>query len=69
MQKEKAHPQKNTLLKNAEANAKGNFFKRVFFSPPKKEFQNFFPTLQKKIKSLQRTVITQTDTNFNVNRH
>ena len=38
----KSHPQKNTLLKNAEANAKGNFFKRVFFSPTQ---ENFFPTL------------------------
>ena len=32
--KRKSHPQKNTLLKNAQANAEGNFFKRVFFSPP-----------------------------------
>ncbi len=62
------HPQKNTLLKNAEANAEGNFFKRVFFSPPKKEFQNFFPTLQKKIKSPLRTVLTWTDIALNVNR-
>lgn len=35
--KRKATAQKNTLLKNAEANAEGNFFKRVFFSPPKKK--------------------------------
>ena len=34
----KAHPQKNTLLKNAQANAEGIFFKRVFFSPTQKEF-------------------------------
>lgn len=34
----KSHPQKNTLLKNPQANAKGNFFKRVFFSPPREEF-------------------------------
>ena len=26
---------KNTLLKNVQANAESNFFKRVFFSPPK----------------------------------
>ena len=38
----KSHPQKNTLLKNAQANAKGNFFKRVFFSPTQEEF---FPSL------------------------
>jgi hypothetical protein len=31
VQRRKAKAQKNTLLKNAEANAKGNFFKRVFF--------------------------------------
>ena len=46
-----ATAQKNTLLKNAQANAEGNFFKRVFFSPPKKKtpplFKKrnlFFPT-------------------------
>ncbi len=38
----KSHPQKNTLLKNAQANAASNFFKRVFFSPTKEEF---FPPL------------------------
>ena len=32
--KRHSHPQKNTLLKNAQANAVGNFFKRVFFSQP-----------------------------------
>jgi len=36
---------KNTLLKNAEANAKGIFFKRVFFSPPKKSTLPFFTNL------------------------
>lgn len=40
-EKRKARPQKNTLLKNAEATAKGNFFKRVFFSPTQ---ENFFAT-------------------------
>lgn len=34
--------QKNTLLKNAQANAASNFFKRVFFSPTQ---ENFFPSL------------------------
>ena len=38
----KAHTQKNTLLKNADANAVSNFFKRVFFSPTQEEF---FPPL------------------------
>ena len=32
-----ATAQKNTLLKNAQANAEGNFFKRVFFSPTQEE--------------------------------
>ncbi len=36
---------KYTLLKNAAANAKGNFFKRVFFSPPKKSTLPFFKNL------------------------
>ncbi len=34
----KAHTQKNTLLKNTQANAACNFFKRVFFSPTQEEF-------------------------------
>ena len=34
--------QKNTLLKNAQANAASNFFKRVFFSPTQKEIQIIF---------------------------
>jgi len=37
-----ATAQKNTLLKNAQANAESNFFKRVFFSPTQ---ENFFPSL------------------------
>jgi len=45
------HPQKNTLLKNAEANAEGNFFKRVFFSPTQEKlfFKISFPS--KKFKT------------------
>jgi len=42
----KSHPQKNTLLKNAQATAASNFFKRVFFSPAHEEFYYFFPTLR-----------------------
>lgn len=38
----KDSPQKNTLFKNAHANAKGIFFKRVFFSATQEEF---FPPL------------------------
>ena len=41
----KANAQKNTLLKNAQANAESNFFKRVFFSPPKKSTLPFFTNL------------------------
>ncbi len=37
-----SHPQKNTLLKNAQANAASIIFKRVFFSPTLEEF---FPPL------------------------
>jgi hypothetical protein len=59
---------KNTLLKNAQANAASIFFKRVFFSPPKKEFQNFFPNAQKKIKTPQRMVRTSNSCASNVNR-
>jgi hypothetical protein len=33
----KAHSQKNTLLKAAEANAASKVFKRVFFLPPQKK--------------------------------
>ena len=33
----KAHTQKNTLLKAAEANAATKAFKRVFFSPPQEK--------------------------------
>ena len=46
--KRKALTQKNTLLKNAQANAESNFFKRVFFSPTQEKlfcqryFFNFF---------------------------
>jgi hypothetical protein len=43
-EKRKANAQKNTLLKNAEAGAEGNYFKRVFFSPTQKEIQIiYFP--------------------------
>lgn len=43
MMKRKALTQKNALLKNAQANAESNFFKRVFFSPPQEEFYFFLP--------------------------
>ena len=64
----KANAQNNTLLKAAKGNAASNFFKRVFFSPAQEEFQIFSPSLQKKIKTPQRTVLTWTDIATNVNR-
>ncbi len=48
----KANAKKNTLLKNAQANAESNFFKRVFFSPTQ---ENFFPTLPFLIKLFSPT--------------
>jgi len=53
-----APAQKNILLKNARANAISNFFKRVFFSPPKKEFQNIFFQPFKKIKTPDTQALT-----------
>lgn len=47
--KQRATTQKNTLLKNAQENAKSIFFKRVFFLQPKKNLKIFSPTLQKKL--------------------
>ena len=65
----KIHPQKNTLIKNAQANAESIFFKRVFFSPTQEKLKNKkFPSLQKNKTSSNRTVQTLTDTALNVNR-
>jgi len=60
----KANAQKNTLLKNAQANATSIFFKRVFFSPTQEEIQIiFFPTLRFfNYLFFQRTVRKWTDT-------
>lgn len=68
--KQKALTQKNTLLKNAQANAESNFFKRVFFSPPQEEIQIiFFPTLRFfNYLFSQRTMLTWTDKDSNLNR-
>jgi hypothetical protein len=57
---------KNTLLKNAQATAKGNFFKRVFFSPTQEEF---FPPLFFLSFFRHRTglVLNSTDSASNVN--
>jgi hypothetical protein len=61
-----SHPQKNTLLKNAQANAASNFFKRVFFSPTQEEF---FPPLFFLFFFCHRTgsVLNLTDSASNVN--
>jgi len=66
----KANSKKNTLLKNAQANAKVSFFKRVFFSPTQEEIQIiFFPTLRFfNYLFSQRTVLTCTHKASNVNR-
>ena len=68
MRKEKANTQKNTLLKNAQANATSNIFKRVFFSPTQEEIQIiFFPILRFfKYLFFQRTVRNWTDSASNV---
>jgi len=70
MDSENSHLQKNKLLKNAQANAASNYFKRVFFSPPQEEIQiNFFPTLRFfNYFFFQRTVRNRTDIASNVNR-
>ncbi len=59
--KRKANAQKNTLLKNAQANASSNFFKRVFFSPTQEEFYFFSPTLRCFNFFCQRTQLNWTD--------
>ena len=63
----KAHPQKNTLLKAAKANAATKAFKRVFFSPTQEEF---FPPLFFLFFFRHRTgfVRNQTDSASYVNR-
>jgi hypothetical protein len=61
--------QKNTLLKNAKANAKGIFFKRVFFSATQERNSIFFsPTLRCFNFFCQRTVRNRTDIASNINR-
>lgn len=62
--KRKALTQKNTLLKNEQANAKGNFFKRVFFSPTQEKIQIIFFSTLRFFNYLfsQRTVLNWTDT-------
>ena len=60
---------KNTLLKKRTSQRCKQFFLReYFFSHPNRIIKFFSPTLQKKIKSRQRTVLTWTDTALNVNR-
>ena len=61
----KALPQKNTLLKNAQANAESIFSKRVFFSPPNKSTLPFFTNLFFPTHGFS---CNRTDTASNVNR-
>jgi len=67
--KYKVTAQINTLLKNAQANAASNFFKRVFISPTQEEIQIiFFPTLCFfNYLFFQRTVLNSTDSASNIN--
>ncbi len=52
MNAQKNLPTKNTLLKNAQANAKGTFLREYFFATQEKNWiKKNFPTLQKKIKN------------------
>ncbi len=57
---------KNTLLKNAQAKAESNFFKRVFFSPNQEEFfpPRFFLFF---FSHRTGTVLNSTDSASNVN--
>jgi hypothetical protein len=66
----KALPQKNTLLKNAQANAESIFFKRVFFSPAQEEIQIIFFSTLRFFNYLfsQRTVTPLPDKTFKVNK-
>lgn len=68
MEMPKAHTQKNTLLKNAQANAESIFFKRVFFSPPQEKLKiKKFPALQKNKTSCHRTVHNWSASASNIN--
>ncbi len=62
----KALTQKNTLLKNAQANAESIFFKRVFFSPTQEEFfpPRFFLFF---FRHRTGTLLNSTASDFNVN--
>jgi hypothetical protein len=67
MKKQKAHTQKNTHLKNAQANAASNFFKKVFFSPTLQCFNflqplNVHTTDKHLVRAIQETDCTTTQT-------
>ncbi len=64
----KSQRTKNTLLKNAQANAKAIFLREYFFPHPKRNSNFFSPTLRCFIFFCQRTMQTWTDIAFNVNR-
>ena len=64
----KATAQKNTLLKNAQANAESNFFKRVFFSPTQEKIFANASFFNKIIFPTHGLTANSTDTASNVNR-
>ncbi len=63
----KSQRTKNTLLKNAQANAKAIFLREYFFSHPKRNSNFFSPTLRCFNFFCKRTVQTWTDITSNVN--
>lgn len=62
------HTKKYTLAIPASQPANQKLQESIFFSSPNRIIKFFSPPLQKKIKSLQRTVQTLTDIASNVNR-
>ena len=63
-----ATAQKNTLLKNAQANAASIYFKRVFFSPTQEEFFPPFLFLIKLFSPTHGFTANTTSCASNVNR-
>jgi len=63
-----SQPTKNTLLKNAQANAKAIFSREYFFFHPRRNSNYFSPNLRCFNFFCQRTVQTWTDIASNVNR-
>jgi len=62
------HTKKYTLAIRTSQRTNQKLQESIFFSNPRRIIKFFSPPLQKKIKSLQRTVLTLTDIALNVNR-